>query len=303
MRKIFTGIGAHLILSLIVVCVFFSYTSAFSDQSQTFLNNDHFYHFVTLLISVNVFLLIFGYFTQFSFNEKERLQLEKDQYKLLFDNLLFYIENLNHEVNNPMFIMSKKIKEIKHNSEKGLTIKENSFNTIDKAINQIQKLMSITKIVKNINRESEDKTIKELLEITMTSILIMRAEHFISVVSDDLDKFYLNQDKFGNAYFVNVVTGIIKVSIETFADDFRFEVENFDEKTNKLSIIIKDNGNGLEDIRSSIFSKKNLGDNDNLYIMKEILMSCGGNIKIVDTKVGETKLRITIPVTPIIQVS
>lgn len=250
---------------------------------------------ILLMLSANISLLIIDYFSYSNKRAMDRISFKRDKANLKFDNLMFFIENLNHEVNNPLFIMSKKMKEIKKiNDENGMYLTEKQFKPIDESLNQISKLMTATRSVKNINKPSEDMPISRLVGITMDDILIMRAEHFDYDTSPELDTYCLDQDKLDNAVFVNLLTKLVKNSIETFSDEFKVLFHSY--KKGQVYIKLVDNGNGIpKGEESKIFSRKYIGKENNIFTLKEIVDNTNGQIKLVSSKVSETVFCFTVP--------
>jgi len=225
------------------------------------------------------------------------IELSNDKSSLQFDNLMFYIENLNHEVNSPLFVLSRKLKELKNK----LHGYENTFEILFNSVEQISAVMQRTRDVKKINKISEDRTIYDLIERTVATISIMRAEELRCETNLRLNNYYLDQDLMSNGTFINILTNHIKNSIEAFADVI---ISDFvSEKKNKLTFTFTDNGNGIApEHRKFVFDKgfstksdKNNIRGSGLAINKFIIESTGGSIKLNDINNG-TQFEITIPV-------
>lgn len=224
------------------------------------------------------------------------IELSKDKSALQFDNLMFYIENLNHEVNSPLFVLSRKLKEL-HNKLSGYN---DTFEILFNSVEQISAVMQRTREVKKINKISEDRTIYDLIERTVNTISVMRSEAIGCETNIRLNNYYLDQDLMSNGTFINILTNHIKNSIEAFADVI---ISDFvSEKKNKLTFTFSDNGNGIApEHRKFVFDKgfSTKTNNDTrgsgLAINKFIIESTGGYIKLNDIDNG-TQFEITIPV-------
>lgn len=227
------------------------------------------------------------------------VELSKDKTSLQFDNLMFYIENLNHEVNSPLFILSRKLKELRNKTEGN----EKNFEIIFNSIEQISAVMQRTKDVKKINRDSSDRTIFDLIESTILTIGVMRSETITCHTDSKLDKFVLNQKFISNGTFINILTNHIKNSIEAYADTISSKFIN--EQQDQITFTFTDDGNGIvEENRDKIFEKgfSTKGDNmirgSGLSINKFIIESAGGFIKLNETEHG-AQFEITVPIKPV----
>jgi len=223
--------------------------------------------------------------------ELNYVELSKNKSFLQFDNLMFYIENLNHEVKSPLFVLARKLKELSNRTEKNEK-NEKNFEIMFNSIEQIDAVMQRTSEVKHINTESEDKTIFDVIESTIATIKILRSDNINSDTNIILKQYYLDQDYMNNGMFLNILTNQIKNSIEAYADLITTDFVNI--KNNKLTFTITDNGNGIaKEHRSLIFKKgfttKNTNDKNRgsgLSINKFILESANGSIKLNNIKKG-----------------
>lgn len=259
-------------------------------------------HFMILYLIILVTLNGFTGFILYVVLLKEKVlyavESSKDKAALQFDNLMFYIENLNHEVNTPLFVLSRKIKIIERKMEDESLLKD--FEIINSSIDQIQAVMLRTREVKRFNKSSEDKSIYDLLENTIITISVMRAETFESEISPALQYYDLDQKYLENGMFINIITNHIKNSIEAFATKIKCTFITV--KNDRLVFRLIDNGNGVpEKYRKSIFnrgfstkgSKTERGSG--LSINKDILESSNGHLEYIDSDEG-TIFEITIPV-------
>lgn len=224
------------------------------------------------------------------------IETSKDKAFLQFDNLMFYIENLNHEVNSPLFILSRKIKEMRNKIEGN----DKNFEIIFNSIEQINAVMHRTREVKKINKTSEDRTLYDLIESTIMTIGVMRSENITSITDKRLDNYFLDQNLMSNGTFINILTNHIKNSIEAYADELVSDFVEF--KKNKVVFTFSDNGNGIPDkIKNKIFEKgfSTKGDKSirgsGMSINRYIIESVGGSVKVNDVKNG-TQFAIKIPV-------
>lgn len=260
--------------------------------------NNVFYVFYVVIFSIlsTSFITIIGIIEK---KEKIRHEFEVNKGKLAlqFDNLMFYIENLNHEVNSPLFILSRKLKDIEKDSPQ---IDKQEFEIINNAIEQISAVMQRTREVKRINNSSDDKSIFDLIESTVLMISVMRAEHIICKTDPQLKNFYLDQEAISNGMFINVLTNHIKNSIEACADTLTSEFIRFSK--NKIVFVLGDNGNGISDeARKKIFDRgfstkgSKLTRGVGLSINRSILEGAGGYVKLTDKKPG-TQFEIMVPV-------
>ena len=224
------------------------------------------------------------------------IELSKDKAALQFDNLMFYIENLNHEVNSPLFILSRKVKDLetKVNDPK-------TFEIINNSIEQISAVMHRTREVKKINKSSDDRTVYDLIESTILTIGVMRAERIKGVTDERLKNYYLDQTFITNGTFINIMTNHIKNSIEAFSDTLITDYVGINK--GRLVFTFTDNGNGVPPhLRKKLFDKGFSTKGDKLVrgaglsINKYIIESAGGSLRLNDHE-GGAQFEIIIPIT------
>lgn len=245
------------------------------------------------ILLANGILFAIGLFNLSNLQLLNNVLHSRDKMALQFDNLLFYFENLNHEVNNPLFLLKKKINRL-NNGEPD--------TVIDNSIALINSLMDSVKYIKRINLVSEDKCIYSLIEETIQSILVLRAEHFEYKIDDKFKDYQLNQEKIPNGIFINLLTAHIRNSIEAYADNITITIQK--NNKNYITFDIKDNGNGIEKENISKvfvkgFSTKAITKKNNfsgLYTIREVLRRAGGDDIILGSEVGETIFRLDIPI-------
>lgn len=225
------------------------------------------------------------------------IESSNDKTNLQFTNLMFYIENLNHEVNSPLFVLSRKIKDL----TKKVTGEEKTFEVINNSIEQISAVMQRTREVKRINKSSEDRTIFDLIESTILTVSVMRSENIINITQKEyLDDFYLDQKLLNNGTFINILTNHVKNSIEAYSSTLTSTFVKFSK--DKLTFRFEDDGNGIDKkFRKKVFERgfstkgHKTDRGSGMSINKDIIESVGGQIKLVDSDHG-TAFEITIPV-------
>lgn len=269
-------------------------------------DTENFYSSILVVFILSLFLINFLLYILLKLQTNRELviydiELSKNKAKLQFDNLMYFIENINHEVNSPLFILTKKLNEVKKNCEFKNVFDERTENNIKimfDAIEQINSVMQRTREVKRINKNSEDRTIFDLIASTMITVKIIRSEEFECNISEELNMFVLNQTLLNNGTFINIITNHVKNSIEACSTKLSVEFVEF--KNGYISFDFIDDGNGVEpSLRSKIFKKgftTKLDGSEHgsgLSINKDILESVGGSIEILD--IPETTFRINIP--------
>ncbi len=224
------------------------------------------------------------------------IESSKDKTHLQFSNLMFYIENINHEVNSPLFVLSRKVKELK---DKVLD-EDKTFEIIFNSIEQINAVMQRTREVKRINKVSEDRTIYDLIESTILTVSVMRSENIINHTDIELDNFYLDQKLLSNGTFINILTNHVKNSIEAYASNLTSTFITMHK--HKLSFTFADDGNGIpKEYRKKVFEKgfstkgSKLERGSGMSINKDIIESVGGSIKLIESDIGTT-FELTIPI-------
>lgn len=223
------------------------------------------------------------------------IELTKDKTALQFDNLMFYIENLNHEVNSPLFILARKVKDLESKVDEPKT-----FEIINNSIEQISAVMHRTREVKKINKSSEDRTLYDLIESTILTIGVMRAEKIKAITDVRLKQYYLDQEYITNGTFINIMTNHIKNSIEAFSDTLTTDLVKIHK--NRAIFTFSDNGNGVpKHLRKKLFDKGFSTKGDKLVrgaglsINKYIIESAGGSLKLNEFE-GGAQFELAIPV-------
>ena len=281
--------------------VIFMWSEGYSEPAYFFLDTDTFIKkFIFLYVMLLIILNLGVFITLKVVTKKEKtmhdIESANDKTMLQFNNLMFYIENLNHEVNSPLFILSRKIKDL----SKKIKNEEKTFEIISNSIEQISAVMQRTREVKRINKSSEDRTIYDLIESTILTVSVMRSENIVNEIKKEgLDDYYLDQKLLTNGTFINILTNHVKNSIEAYATTLTTQFIKVSK--GKLIFLFSDDGNGIDPIyRKKVFEKgfSTKGKTDRgsgLSINKDIIESVGGHIKLVDSKYGTT-FEITIPV-------
>ncbi len=256
--------------------------------------------FIIFYFIILVFLFIVVSIVIYNIQKKEKVLHDiasaHDKSNLQFSNLMFYIENINHEVNSPLFVLSRTIREL-NNKIDG---EQETFKIIAESIEQINAVMQRTREVKRINKSSEDRTIYDLIESTITTISIMRSEHIITNMDLSLNEYYLDQKYLTNGTFINILTNHIKNSIEAYSEILTISFVSM--QKNKLKFTFQDDGNGIEEKnRKHIFDRgfstkgTKIERGSGLSINKDIIESCGGEITLMNSSSG-TIFEITLPI-------
>jgi signal transduction histidine kinase len=164
-------------------------------------------------------------------------------------NMQLLTENINHELNTPLAIISGLIHnmEIQLNSL-GLTF---TFDQIYSSLDQIKTVLERMSNFKQIKYSNGNKTLYDIVSYSANSMSIYKKYNFQINVTKELKYYGVDNNKLNNADVLNLVTNHFKNSLEAMADRIETSVK-FDEKHKLLYLYIVDNGTGVKGLNGQL---------------------------------------------------
>ena len=164
-------------------------------------------------------------------------------------NMQLLTENINHELNTPLAIISGLIRnmEIQLNSL-GLNF---TFDQIYSSLDQIKTVLERMSNFKQIKYSNGNKTLYDIVSYSANSMSIYKKYNFQINVSNDLKLYGIDNSKLNNADVLNLVTNHFKNSLEATADRIETSVK-FDPVKKLLYLYIIDNGTGVRGLDGQI---------------------------------------------------
>lgn len=252
---------------------------------------------IYLLLTATVFI-VFTYLSLALFETGEDIinlygilkESKKD--KVLFESL----SKLTHELKNPIAVCKGYIEIIDRNgiesAPKYLPI---ISNEIERSLSVINDFSSLGKL-KKLNKEEVD--LQVLLEEIITILNPLFKKNNANIYLNIKDDIYVNIDYLRmKQVFVN----ILKNALEAKKNDEQLNVFiEVKKNLNNLTIIIKDNGigmdkNTLERITEIFYTTKANGNGLGVVLSKEIIEMHKGSINYKSTKGKGTTVTITLP--------
>lgn len=175
------------------------------------------------------------------------------------------------------------------------------FGFIFQSSEQIYAVLERMKGFKHLRYSNGNKSIAEIIEGAFKVISISNSNFYFEV-DPSLRDYSISGDELKNADLLNIIINHIKNSLEANASKIFVNLGEFKDK--KVSFKIIDNGNGIpEKLKSRLFkpnfSSKSIGDTglrgNGLYLNKSILLSCDGEVRLIDSSKYGTIFELTTP--------
>lgn len=255
----------------------------------TFLFNN----FIIQIIA-SVFFLIIFYTIWLNEYKKNILQYSNLEALLTNRSMTLITENVHHELNTPIEVITNKIYKIKHlvNNE---TL-NSDFEFIQVSLEQISTVLDKMKNFKSLKYSNGNKNIYDIVDGGLKILSISNPEFYYSI-NPDLKKYQIKNHNLKNVDFLNILINHFKNSLEANASEI-FVDYTLDEKL--IKILVKDDGNGIDkNIQRNIFkqnvSSKGKNRGNGMLINKLVIKEIGGDIKIVNTSKHGTTIEISLP--------
>jgi len=287
---------------------------------------DHIYNELLILILLFVFFFLSSFIF---FITKSYIKYKNDyiintlNHSSLSTNksLMNITENISHELSTPLEIINFKMfkfLKIVENIETQLcesscnscpsSIKyisaisnvRSDFKYVESSLEQITNILNKMRGFKSIKYSNGNKTMYDVIETAFTMMTISH-KNFDWYIDEEFKKYNLSCPKcLSNADLLNILINHIKNSIE--AKSTKITAGFISYKNGYVTILLKDNGNGIPEKFIPYIFKPNLSTKSNvlntrgngMYINLEILKSVGGDLKLLDTSKRGTLFKITI---------
>ena len=206
-----------------------------------------------LLVNTMFFIFFIVFFIHQEIQTKKRnsQQVLGETSILREKNMQLLTENINHELNTPLAIISGLI----HNMEIQLTSLglNFAFDQIYSALDQIKTVLERMSNFKQIKYSNGNKTLYDIVSYSANSMSIYKKYNFQINVVKELKMYGVDNSKLNNADVLNLVTNHFKNSLEATADRIETSVK-FDPDKKLLYLYIIDNGTGVRGLDGQIIS-------------------------------------------------
>jgi len=251
------------------------------------------YIVIPLFFIVNIIILIF---TLYKKNKIIYRTLNSRDNKMYTKSLVTLAENLHHELNTPLAVLSNKVNKIKKCTVLDCN-HDMDFELINDSIKQISEVLRRMRSYKHIAK-SNSHSLYSIMETACNALLVTNSNKFEYEISKELKEYKANGQYIPNSDLIGIITNMVKNSLEANATKIKF---TFGKKNGVCTFYIGDNGNGIpENIKPNIykkdFSSKTKNRGNGLYISSVLLDDAGGDIKLIDSSEKGTIFEINCPV-------
>jgi signal transduction histidine kinase len=260
-----------------------------------------------IITEFSIFLnYVFFYYNLIYKRRVEEIQMNFMKKKLNFQTTLILTENLHHELNTPLTVISSKISKFSQKiTELSKEYEGLNTNTCNSDLGQVEASLSIIKDIldrlrsaKNLKVYEAHRTFYEVLKSSCEMVKISTSETFDYEIDEKLKEFKVNSNFIKNGEFSGILINCIKNSIE--ADSTLISFRYNDCLGGKCSFYISDNGHGIDkevvhNIFSENFSSKKGIRGNGLYINKFLIENAKGSIDLKHTSSKGTVFLVRIP--------
>ncbi len=207
---------------------------------------------ITINLMFITFFVIFFVHQEIQTKKRNSQQVMGATSILREKNMQLLTENINHELNTPIAIISGLIGNLEISlSSLGMNY---SFDQIYSAIDQIKTVLERMSNFKQIKYSNGNKTLYDIVSYSANSMSIYKKYNFTINVSNDLKLYGVDNTKLNNADVLNLVTNHFKNSLEATADRIETSVK-FNDAKKMLYLYIIDNGTGVRGMDGMIIPK------------------------------------------------
>jgi signal transduction histidine kinase len=259
-------------------------------------------------IIANLVVLINSMFLYYNIIYKRRIELKQKNFiesRLQFQTTMILTENLHHEINTPLAVISHKVKKMAIKlKEKSLTVYGCSFaevevdyKAIDASITMIRDILERLKSAKHLKLYESNRTYYEVIQSSCEMMKISNSDHFDYVIDEQLKNYKVDGRHMKNGELSGILLNHIKNSVEADTTTIIFKLG--DVKDNLCTIYIGDNGNGIpNEMKTEIFnenhsSKEGIRGNG-LYINRFLVQNAKGSIRLVGTSSNGTAFELKL---------
>ena len=174
-------------------------------------------------------------------------------------------ENIHHELNTPVAIISGKITKIEsdilsclkdslaNNGKLKYIIDLSSFNLIHNAIEQIIVVMERMSNFKQIKYSNGNKSVYDILYYAGQAMTVFNKSNFTLEIDEDFKYYTLDHKRMSNGDLLNIVSNHLRNSIEARSTKIIFQCRVI---KNKMHLFIVDNGDGIRKPGSGVTIKQ-----------------------------------------------
>jgi len=222
-----------------------------------------------ILINLMVFLIHFVFFArnEIQNRRKQVMYLLSTESSIQEKNMRLLTENIHHELNTPIAIISGLSKRLKRKLDDlyktdgacGLNDysdllygDKNEFEQIDACIEQVNSVLLRMSNFKHLRYSNGNKTIFDIANYSANSMSVLKKYNFKIYIDEDL-KLYSLKGTLKNGDLLGILSNHFRNSIEAMSTvinlSCRFE-------NDKLKLFITDNGVGIRDYRTGLLLTK-----------------------------------------------
>lgn len=226
-------------------------------------------------------------------------------------------ENIHHELNTPLEVIDNKIEKIHRalgkfsnnkcmkcacisdEEAKGINKLEEDFDFIRSSSEQIFSILEKMKGFKHLRYSNGNKTLHDIVmgSFKIASISNSNFDYFLDIKLKD----YGIRGDLKNADLLSILLNHIKNSLEANASKIFISYVSSTKDFTRIRIL--DNGIGIDfDSQKNIFeanfsTKAEIGEirGNGMYLNKQIIKSCGGDVKLIESSSKGTTIELIIP--------
>ena len=242
-------------------------------------------------------------------------------------SMIVITENVHHELNTPIEVIDNKVTKIhktlkkymedeyndsvragegpevieQRKSRKKVLKLEKDFDFMKTSFEQIFAVLNKMKNFKSLRYSNGNKTVYDIIDGAFRIIAVSNPD-FEYNIDINFKKYKIVSEVLKNIDLLNVLINHLKNSLEANAN--LIEVKSgFSKSSNKLKIMIYDNGTGIPErvlkyIFEPNFSTKQIGDSirgNGMYLNQYIVQQAGGNISVKNREPRGAIVTLTIP--------
>lgn len=228
--------------------------------------------------------------------------------KLHFQTTVVLTENLHHELNTPLTVITSKIKKLENRLNQLITTEDctndsiNDFKTIDASLTMIRDVLDRLKSFKNLKIYESRRTIYEIIKVSCELIKTTNSDDFTYEIDSKLKQYKIDSKHMRNGELTGILVNHITNSLEAHANIVKFKFNDTYNlnNINNLSFYIADNGNGIPvDKQNIIFDENTSSKNDDrgngLFVNKIMLEHSNGSLGLIASSTRGTIFDIRFP--------
>lgn len=260
------------------------------------------YFLITIsFMALNYIFLYYNVVYKRRIEEKQKAFIEN---RLQFQTTMILTENLHHELNTPLVVISNKVKKmagfVASPNATDLSMYLADYKAVDAGITIIRDILDRLKSVKHLKVYETKRTLYEIVKSSCEMVKISNSDMFDYTIDEKLKEYKANGAFMKNGELSGILLNHIKNSVEADATSISFKFGSVD-SNNKCSFYIGDNGNGIPKkitkmIFNEDFSSKNGIRGNGLYINKFLIENAKGSLKLLSTSSEGTAFQLNIPV-------